>query len=61
MSTNNRFTAWFSATERRALNTLANKQGVTVNYLVRIAVREYLGPEALKKAASDVMDVTRNP
>lgn len=60
MKQGGRFTAWFSDTERRALETRAAEADATVNYIVRRAVRKYLGPEALKKAAEDVMDVAGN-
>lgn len=55
-----RFTAWFSDTERRALNTAAEAEDSTVNWIVRRAVRQYLGKDALKQAAQEVMDVTGN-
>lgn len=60
MSDGSRFTAWFSATERRALEVAAERENATINFIVRRAVRKYLGTEALKKAADDVMVVTRN-
>lgn len=55
-----RFTSWFSATERHALEKRAAADGVHLNYIVRMAVREYLGKDALKEAAQEVMDVTGN-
>lgn len=55
-----RFTAWFSSIERKALEDRALKDGTPTNYVVRLAVRRYLGREALKKAADEVMDVMSN-
>lgn len=55
-----RFTAWFSATERRALEVRAEDEGTTINYIVRRAVRAYLGNQALKDAHEDVTAVTGN-
>lgn len=55
-----RFTAWFSPIERRALEVAAERENGTLNFIVRKAVRQYLGKEALKKAAEDVMVVTGN-
>jgi len=60
MKDGGRFTAWFSATERRALDAAARSEESTVNYIVRKAVRQYLGSDALKEAAQSVMDVTGN-
>lgn len=55
-----RFTAWISDIERRGLEIEAKRREVTLNFLVRKAIRKYLGPEVLREAAEDVMDVTRN-
>lgn len=60
MKDGGRFTAWFSNTERRALDTYAAEHDATVNWVVRKAVRKFLGAEALKAAAQQVMDVTGN-
>lgn len=49
-----RFTAWFSAAERRALESAAREQDSTVNFIVRTAVRRHLGREALIRAASEI-------
>ena len=37
-----RFTAWLSERERGALDQIADREGCSVNYLVRIAVRELI-------------------
>lgn len=55
-----RFTAWFSATERTALKAHADAESATENYIVRMAVRKYLGKDKLKAAAEEVMDVAGN-
>lgn len=55
-----RFTAWFSETERTALEARALEEKTPTNYIVRMAVRQYLGKEALKAAAQKVMDVAGN-
>jgi hypothetical protein len=55
-----RFTAWFSDTERTALEARALEEGTPTNYVVRMAVRKYLGKDALKQAAEKVMDVSGN-
>lgn len=60
MKEGGRFTAWFSATERAALNAEAELEGTTVNWVVRKAVRRYLGKDKLKAAAETVMGVTGN-
>lgn len=49
-----RFTAWFSAIERRALERLAREQDSTVNYVVRVAVRQYIGKNRLLAAAREL-------
>ena len=60
MNKGGRFTAWFSETERRALETRAVSEQATLNYVFRKAIREYLGPDALKEAADNVMHVAGN-
>ncbi len=55
-----RFTAWFSPTERVALKARAKDEDSTENYIVRMALRQYLGKDALKGAAEEVMDVAGN-
>lgn len=58
---NVRFTAWFSERERKALQVRAESERVSVNVLVREAVREYLGLEQEAKIRhSDTTLVTRN-
>ncbi len=56
MSSLGRFTAWFSATERRALEAVAEKERCTVNYIIRTAIRQYVGSDALKTAARGILD-----
>lgn len=60
MNKNSRMTAWFSPTERHALQTEADRVDATVGWVIRRAVRKYLGPEKMKKAAEYVMDVADN-
>jgi hypothetical protein len=60
MSAGARFTAWFSDVERDALSKRAAEENTTVNWVVRTAVRKFLGKEALKEAAERVMDVAGN-
>ena len=60
MKQGGRFTAWFSPVERSALEAEAAREGDTVSYVVRKAVRKYLGPDKLKEAAETVMDVAGN-
>lgn len=55
-----RFTAWFSMIERHALEVEAERANATISWIVRVAVRRYLGKEALKQAAEDVINVASN-
>lgn len=50
-----RFTTWLSAVERHALETAAREQGKTIATLIRLAVRQYVGTDALKKAACELV------
>jgi predicted transcriptional regulator len=59
-TTGGRFTTWLSPTERLALDTKASEEDSTSNYIMRKALRQYVGKEALKAAAQQVMDVTGN-
>lgn len=40
---NVRFTAWFSERERKAIEARAGELNTSANYIVRSAVRQYLG------------------
>lgn len=60
MKQGGRFTAWFSDTERLALERKAKDDDATINYIIRRAVRKYIGTEALKAAAESVMVVPGN-
>jgi hypothetical protein len=40
---NSRFTAWFSPAERAALEEYADKHDMSLNVVVRYALRDYLG------------------
>lgn len=51
---NVRFTAWLSEAERDRLDKAANEHGTSVNYLVRLAIRQYLGmPSQLSQVTND--------
>lgn len=49
-----RFTAWFSGPERRALESTARDEQATAGFIVRKAVRQYVGKKALLKAAGEL-------
>lgn len=49
-----RFTAWLSAPERRALESVARDEEATEAFIVRKAVRKYVGNKALLKAAAEL-------
>ena len=51
-----RFTAWMSEEERRMIDELAAERSMSRNYIVRRAIRQFLGLEERQK----VTDVTRN-
>lgn len=53
-----RFTTWLSVVERHALETAAQQQGKTVATLIRLAVRQYIGTDALKRAACELVGET---
>lgn len=38
-----RFTAWLSDKEKQKLTEMAEREGTSVNFLVRTAVRQFLG------------------
>lgn len=38
-----RFTAWLSESERDALEDVAKEYGTSQNYIVRVAIRQFLG------------------
>ena len=38
-----RFTAWLSERERQALDEMAAELNTSVNFIVRVAIRQYLG------------------
>lgn len=51
-----RFTAWMSEKERKMIDDLAASRGMSRNYIVRRAIRQFLGLEERQA----VTDVTRN-
>lgn len=52
-----RFTSWLSFKEYTAVDDEAERLGTSKNYVVRKAIRQYLGFE---EKPADVADVTRN-
>lgn len=40
---NVRFTCWISPKERAALQAMAEKNGASANYILRMALRQYIG------------------
>lgn len=60
MSQESRFTAWLNPIERKALELEAEQQHSTMNFVLRMALREYLGKDALYRAGELVTGVTRN-
>jgi hypothetical protein len=53
---NQRITAWLSEAEAKGIRDLAEKKGTSMNWMMRIAVRNLLGLPIRK----DVTLVTRN-
>lgn len=53
-----RFTTWLSAAERHALEHHAQANGMTVANVIRTAVRQHLGTDALKAAAMELAGET---
>jgi len=60
MGQDSRVTSWLTSIERRALEVRAAEENCTLNFLMREAVRQYLGKDALKAAAEDLVAVTSN-
>lgn len=60
MGQDSRLTAWLTGIERKALDDRATAENCTLNFLVREAIRQYLGKDALKAAAEDLTAVTSN-
>jgi hypothetical protein len=55
-----RFTAWMSEHERRALNRVAHRRGVSVNSVVREAIQCLLFQPPPHRTTTEAIDVTRN-
>jgi hypothetical protein len=56
-----RFTSWLSFKEYSAVDDEATRLGTSKNFVVRKAVRQYLGfDDGANNVADDVADVTRN-
>lgn len=53
-----KFTANISAIERHALRAQAAREGSTMNFVLRIAIRDYLGMDALKRSALELSGET---
>lgn len=58
---NVRFTAWFSERERQLLDERAQELGTSTNYLVRIAVRQFLGLDKSQMLRVTTETETREP
>lgn len=58
MSQEQRFTAWLSDVEREKLEEAAAELGTTKNFIVRTALRAWLGLPAAYQSRPDVTVVT---
>lgn len=54
-----RFTAYFSESESKGLRAMAEKEGTSVNYVVRCAIRFILGKD-VPKWMQEAMEEARN-
>lgn len=53
-----RFTAWLSETERGKLDEIARANGTSVNLLVRLAIRQFVGLPTPPSQLSHVTNTT---
>jgi hypothetical protein len=53
MSMNTRFTAWLSTQERDALKAKAKRLGTSENFILRLALRHFLGLPVFRETTLD--------
>lgn len=53
-----RFTAWLSDAERDGIDKLAEREGTSANYMVRVAVRQLLSKHGILKSRTVTNSVT---